>query len=195
MQCHIKYKSPIEHYATFLLQLALKLWKDNIVEPLKKRLVEETLVEISKNRLGEIIKEHDVRTVVHSLVTIEKYNKKNPLEVNVFLLVFLKRKCFLVFFVFVCCCGFKSDVTIHREYSENVYYLKELLTRRQFFQCRFQNLFLIFFLQLYETLFEKKFLAQTDDYYEVKANDLLVNSTCSEYMKQVPSVIAWLPHA
>ncbi|CAK8696090.1 cullin-2-like [Clavelina lepadiformis] len=41
------------------------------------------------------------------------------------------------------------------------------------------------YLEFYENLFEKRFLRETGNYYRAKANDLLVDSTCSDYMKQV----------
>nr|CAB3234693.1 cullin-2 [Phallusia mammillata] len=119
-QADFEYGFALDHKEQMLEigELALECWKNVMIEPLKERLVQHALNEISNDRKGMTSRSHEVNTTVISFVTVEQYKKKSPL-------------------------------------------------------------------QFYETLFEEPFLQQTGDFYRAKANDLLVDSTCSDYMKQV----------
>ena len=52
-----------------------------IIEPLKTRLVNAVIQEISNHRLGLPANDTYSQTVVHSFVTVEEYKKKQPLKV------------------------------------------------------------------------------------------------------------------
>ena len=63
-------------------QLALQLWRDKIIDPLKERLVDVILSEIGKDRKGETAKRKEALIVATSFVLVETYKKKNNLEVR-----------------------------------------------------------------------------------------------------------------
>ena len=60
----------------------METWKDVLIEPLKDRLVNAVIQEISNHRLGLSANDTHSQTVIHSFVTVEEYKKKNPLKVH-----------------------------------------------------------------------------------------------------------------
>lgn len=61
-------------------ELGLDLWKKNMIEPLKDVLVNLLLDCIRSDRTGDNPNQAVVHGVVHSLVNVEEYKRKNPVE-------------------------------------------------------------------------------------------------------------------
>lgn len=61
-------------------ELGLDIWKRNMIEPLKESLLELLLDAIKSDRCGESPNQAVIQGVIHSLVSVENYKKKNPME-------------------------------------------------------------------------------------------------------------------
>ena len=60
----------------------METWKEVLIEPTKEQLISSVLQEISNHRLGLPANDVSSQMVIHSLVIVEEYKKKNPLKVG-----------------------------------------------------------------------------------------------------------------
>lgn len=61
-------------------QMALEMWKSEVIKPLQENLIKALLLEVTKDRKGERPSETLVRGIISSLIDVQAYDSKNPLK-------------------------------------------------------------------------------------------------------------------
>ncbi|XP_066921529.1 cullin-2-like [Clytia hemisphaerica] len=61
-------------------QMALEMWKAEVIKPLQTNLIKGLLAEVTRDRKGERPPETIVRGIISSLIDVQAYDTKNPLK-------------------------------------------------------------------------------------------------------------------